>query len=274
MIIHGRSRSRVDAAVAEVNAAAAEGGGVEGAYVRDLSSLDGVRQLARDVLNHHPRLDVLDNNAGVFEPRRVVTVDGFERTFQVNVLTPYLLTGLLLPRLARTAAVDASRDVRILNVASISQTPGVEWDNLNAEKAFTDHDSYCRSKTCVKLFSFALHERLARAARGETHLAASELSEAGADALANVSVITCDPGTVNTKMLLAGWGPCGIETYQANDQFELLTQPRFAEEDTRGGYFVNLAMRQRPGGPKDATADEREKLWGVLEDATGFRYPL
>ena len=30
--------------------------------------------------------------------------------------------------------------------------------------------------------------------------------------------ITCnclDPGTVNTKMLLAGWGPCGIDVEQA-----------------------------------------------------------
>jgi hypothetical protein len=30
-----------------------------------------------------------------------------------------------------------------------------------------------------------------------------------------VAVLTCDPGTVNTKMLLAGWGPCGVETFEA-----------------------------------------------------------
>ena len=46
-------------------------------------------------------------HAGVFEPKRVVTADGFERTFQVNVLSPYLLTGLLLPRLASTSAAAA-----------------------------------------------------------------------------------------------------------------------------------------------------------------------
>jgi hypothetical protein len=34
-----------------------------------------------------------------------------------------------------------------------------DWDNLQAEKKFSDHNSYCHSKTCVKLFSFELHQR-------------------------------------------------------------------------------------------------------------------
>ena len=39
-----------------------------------------------------------------------------------------------------------------------------DWDNLQAEKKFSDHNSYCHSKTCVKLFSFELHQRLQRSA--------------------------------------------------------------------------------------------------------------
>jgi hypothetical protein len=163
-------------------------------------------------------------HAGVFEPKRVVTADGFERTFQVNVLSPYLLTGLLLPRLASTSAaaaggsrggggvggrdVSGGRDVRVLNISSNSQTPGVEWDNLQAEKSFSNHDSYCRSKTCMKLFSFALHERIRRASAsgdgdesdesGEEEnvnfvTRSSELAAAGAAALGRVAVLACDP---------------------------------------------------------------------------------
>ena len=41
---------------------------------------------------------------------------------------------------------------------------------------------------------------------------------------------------------------------------------------------MNLSMRQRPGvnkkGGVDATAEEREKLWGVLQQMTGFEYPF
>jgi len=222
-------------------------------------------------------------HAGVFEAKRVLTGDGFERTFQINVLSPYLLTGMLMPRIAATAAAGETgeADVRVLNVTSISQSPGVEWDNLHAQKSFTSHGSYCHSKTCIRVFSFELHERMQRAAAKETsgeqmRSASSELAAAGAAALGQVVVLTCDPGTVNTKMLLAGWGPCGVETFQANDQFSLLTAPRFRDEDARGGYYVNLHMKQRPKprAAHDAVVEEREKLWGILEQMTGFEYPF
>ena len=129
----------------------------------------------------------------------------------------------------------------------------MEWDNLNAERRFTDHTSYCHSKTMMKLFSFELHERLARRGGDE----------------AKVVALTCDPGTVNTKMVLAGWGPCGIETHQANDQYELLTGEAFRGEAHRGGYHVNLACRSMPG---ETNREERERLWEALEAATGWAY--
>ena len=84
--------------------------------------------------------------------------------------------------------------------------------------------------------------------------------------------MSCDPGTVNTKMLLAGWGPCGVETFDANDQFELLTDAKYRDEDkSHGAYHVNRTVRQRPG---EDTKKERERLWRVLEESTGFEYPI
>ena len=293
VIVHGRNESKVRNAVDRVNESRAfldkfGEGGVVGSYVRDFDSLEDVRALARDVLDNHPRLHLLDNNAGVFEPERHVTTDGFERTFQVNVLAPYLLTGLLLPRLATTASRDDdvthNEDVRVLNVASISQLPNVRFDNINAERSFSNHDAYCHSKTMMKLFSFELHERIGRAVElssydelgDHAHFArtsgSTELATAGAQGLGQVLTLTCDPGTVNTKMLLAGWGPCGVETFDANDQFELLTAARFRDDvASHGAYHVNQTVRQAPG---EDTKEEREKLWGVLEESTGFKYPI
>jgi hypothetical protein len=50
-------------------------------------------------------------------------------------------------------------------------------------------------------------------------------------------VNTLDPGTVNTKMLLAGWGRIGIDVGSANNTFKLLTDPNVA--DVTGGYFIS-----------------------------------
>ena len=108
-------------------------------------------------------------------------------------------------------------DVRILNVASISQLPHVNFDNINAEQKFTSHDAYCHSKTMMKLFSFELHERISRAVELSSYdelgdhdyfamkSGCTELATAGARGLGSVLTMSCDPGTVNTKMLLAGW---------------------------------------------------------------------
>ena len=85
--------------------------------------------------------------------------------------------------------------------------------------------------------------------------------------------MTCDPGTVNTKMLLAGWGPCGVETFDANDP--VLSSSPTPNTGTRTSrtqaYHVNRTVRQRPG---EDTKEERERLWRVLEESTGFEYPI
>ena len=64
-------------------------------FVADFQRLDDVRRLAAQLRERLPRIDVLVDNAGASFPRVEPTVDGFERTFQVDHLAPYLLTRLL-----------------------------------------------------------------------------------------------------------------------------------------------------------------------------------
>lgn len=68
----------------------------------DLSSLASVREFAGGFLASGQPLDVLINNAGVMPPVRQVTDEGFELTFATNVLGPFLLTDLLLPRISES----------------------------------------------------------------------------------------------------------------------------------------------------------------------------
>jgi NAD(P)-dependent dehydrogenase (short-subunit alcohol dehydrogenase family) len=58
----------------------------------DLSSLDSIRSFTNEFLGIYDRLHVLINNAGAVFSRRQITVDGFEQTFIVNYLGPFLLT--------------------------------------------------------------------------------------------------------------------------------------------------------------------------------------
>ncbi|XP_032094540.1 dehydrogenase/reductase SDR family member 13-like [Thamnophis elegans] len=69
--------------------------------ILDLCSLNSVRAFAQTFLESEPRLDILINNAGVFQGGQ--TADGFSQNFQVNHLAHFLLTHLLLDRLKRCA---------------------------------------------------------------------------------------------------------------------------------------------------------------------------
>ncbi|MBK5111755.1 MAG: SDR family NAD(P)-dependent oxidoreductase [Thermoleophilia bacterium] len=96
-----RSREKGRAALAEISS---ETGAAPQLHICDLSDLDSVREFATGFLESGAPLDVLINNAGVMPPERTQTAAGFEVTFATNVLGPFLLTELLLPRLEESGS--------------------------------------------------------------------------------------------------------------------------------------------------------------------------
>ena len=71
-----------------------------------------MRKLAARLLESEPAIHVLVNNAAILPAERELTAEGLEQTFATNLLSPYLLTELLLPRLRESAPA------RIVNVLS------------------------------------------------------------------------------------------------------------------------------------------------------------
>ena len=61
-------------------------------FIADFSSLASVSRVAEEILEKHPRIDVLCNNAGGVNGARRITAEGFETTFAVNHLAGFLLT--------------------------------------------------------------------------------------------------------------------------------------------------------------------------------------
>jgi NAD(P)-dependent dehydrogenase (short-subunit alcohol dehydrogenase family) len=121
----------------------------------DLASLASVRIGAAELLRRHDRLHVLINNAGVWPPRRQLSADGFELTFAVNHLAPFLLTRLLLP------ALRAGEPARIVNVASEAHRRGrLRWDDLQLERRWSGGAAYAQSKLANILFTRELARRL------------------------------------------------------------------------------------------------------------------
>lgn len=152
LVIIGRNRERGEAAVAEAQAV----GAASAAFVAaNLSSQNDIRRLASEIVERHPRIDVLVNNAGGMFRRRSLSADGIEMTFALNHLSYYLLTHLLLPALAKAPAG------RIVNVASDAHRGvDIDFDNLGGERGYRGLKAYKRSKLANICFTFELARRL------------------------------------------------------------------------------------------------------------------
>jgi NAD(P)-dependent dehydrogenase (short-subunit alcohol dehydrogenase family) len=122
----------------------------------DFAALDAVRRLAADLLSGYDRIDVLVNNAGLFSPRYRRSAEGFELTFAVNHLAPFLLTNLLVERL------QASAPARIVTVASEAhRRQRLDPADLARPGHYSPTRAYGCSKLCNILFTRQLAGRLA-----------------------------------------------------------------------------------------------------------------
>ena len=123
--------------------------------IADLGSLVQLHRLAETFMVRYSRLDVLINNAGVIMPQRVLTEDGYEKTFQVNYLAQFYLTQLLLGELQK------SSQGRLINLSSSVYRAGkFDPGNLQSEHRFSTIGAYAASKLCVLLFTIELAHRL------------------------------------------------------------------------------------------------------------------
>jgi NAD(P)-dependent dehydrogenase (short-subunit alcohol dehydrogenase family) len=153
VVMTGRDRERTEAARRLVSERSSSDR-VEIALA-DFSRLDDVRRLAEEILAGHDRLDVLVNNAGLFSPHYRLSGDGFELTFAVNHLAPFLLTNLLFDRLK------ASAPARIVTVASEAhRRKRIDVGDLTRPRDWTMMRAYGRSKLCNILFTRELASRL------------------------------------------------------------------------------------------------------------------
>lgn len=155
VVMCSRDPERGRAALEDVRASTGSGS-VE--LVRlDLASLESVRAAAAEILERHPRIAILVNNAGAVLSDRRTTADGFEATFGVNHLGHFFFTKLLLP------ALEAGAPSRIVNVASDAHRMsfGLDFDDLQWERRrYRGLGVYADSKLANILFTRELARRL------------------------------------------------------------------------------------------------------------------
>ena len=232
----------------------------------DMSSLEDVRRLATDVIAEHDRLDVLFNNAGITDPVRRTSVDGFEMHVATCHLGHFLLTNLLLDLLK------ASAPARIIMISSEAHKAGegLDFADLNNEKLWKDHGkpsnaasfgAYHRAKLSNLYFMYELSPRLE--GTGVTINAISP------GFFVNTSIYRNLTGVfLFAAKIVFGFGTLfGLNTPQrsAKTYVWLATDP--ALETTTAKYFEHRKLKETSELAKEEAP--RKQLWAWTAEQTG-----
>jgi retinol dehydrogenase-12 len=236
----GRDRKRLDKVASRIDAEPLQA---------DFASLAQVRRLAKQLRERHPRIDALVNNAGLVAASRSLTEDGYETTFAVNHLAPFLLTNLLLDTLR------ASAPARVVVTSSDAHRSGlIDLEDLQGERKWSSWSAYSNSKLANILFTRALAKRLE-----------------GDGVVANC----LHPGVIRTRLGRSTRLPIRIGWRVASTFFKspvsgastivyLASSP--AGGEVSGGYFVD--SRQVTPNAQAQDDDLAELLWEASQELT------
>jgi NAD(P)-dependent dehydrogenase (short-subunit alcohol dehydrogenase family) len=220
----------------------------------DLADLASVRTFARDFGARHDRLDVLVNNAGLVLMNRTETVDGFETTFGVNHLGPFLLTQLLLDQIRASAP---SRIVVVSSDAHKQARKGLDFDDLMSQRSYSPFGVYGKTKLANIYFARELARRL-----DGTDTTANALHPGF---VASRFARDGDGGKLGDVMMVLG-RPFAISPEKgARTSVHLASSPDVT--GVSGAYFYKCREKQPSATARDDEAARR--LWAVSEELVG-----
>lgn len=255
VIVHGRNKQKAQAVIEEIRAE------VKNAELDmilcDLLSFKDIKRMTDEFYNKYDYLDVLINNAGaVFSKERILTVDGEERTMQLNVFSPFLLTNLLLP------ALQKSKSARIIIESSaahsVSRKP--DFNDMKSEKEYGAQSNYSLSK----LYAIWMAQHFAKVLKEKN--------------INNVTFNITHPGAAATTFgqfekkgfltdLIYKVGLLFMSTSADGAKSEIYLASSSEVEGVSGKFYSNKCKVDKPN-TKYYSEDNEQKLWHYCEEIT------
>ena len=253
LVLNGRTEEKNERVREEI--VTASGNDAISTVAADMGDLDQVRSMAETVLERHDRLDVLIHNAGALTAERRTAPDGTEATVASQVVGPFLLTSLLLDRLASSAPS------RVLTMSS----GGMYSQGLTVRRLQMTEDDYKGA------------EQYARAKRAQV-----TLNEMWAERFADTGIRfhSLHPGWARTpgvedalptfnKVL----GPLLRSADQGADTLVWLAADDGEPLDTNGRFWLDRrerSLHKTPMSRKSDTPERRGELWDWVVETAGI----
>ena len=121
--------------------------------IADLADSNSVKNVAENLIKSEWSIDALVNNAADFDISNKVpqfNAGNIEKQFATNVVAPFLLSELLMPKLQQVQG-------KIINISTqglmVYPNISLEFDNLNAELSYKPDQVYYQNKLALLMVS-------------------------------------------------------------------------------------------------------------------------
>lgn len=235
----------------------------------DLGSQASVKAAASSIVERHPTVDILINNAGLMAMPETRTVDGFEMQFGVNHLGHWTFTAGLM------SAILAAPAGRVVTVTSTAHHFGtqVDPDDVNMEGSYSPWGAYGRSKLANYHFAIGLQR---------------EFEKIGSSAISLVAHPGLSHTNLQARTVEEGGGGSAGEFWHslvqkvgmdasrgALPQIRAATDPRAKGGEMYAPRFVNFGPPvRRPVLRQIGLGSAIANLWRVSERETGVALDL
>lgn len=267
LILFARSAAKVEPVISSI---AATDPSIKVTFIScELADRDSVHKAAATILDDPaiPHIDVIINNAGLMTlPEYTTDSAGVELQLSANHLGPFLLTNLLLPKLAA-----AGPEARVVNVSSdghkLSPFRFEDW-NFSGGKTYDGWTAYGQTKTANILFTVEL------ARRGITAFAAHP----GVILTTNLGRHLDLSGDPFKQLEIVGLKNTGVK-FAIGEQ-KTVSQGAAAVlvpaldpklKEVSGAYFEDCQVAK--AAPYSQDAEAARKLWALSEELVGEKFP-
>ncbi len=207
ILLHGRNTEKLERSISEIKALT-HNENVKG-LVADLSDFEAIEGMIQKLHDTQSNIDVLINNAGVYNSKVQQNGNNLDMRFVVNYFAPFLLTNGLIELLNK------SNSPRIINLSSAAQS-SVSLEALSGIQNVAAPSAYAQSKLALTMWSFYF---------------AKQHPE--------INTIAVNPGSLlNTKMVKEAFGQhWDTADKGATILYDLAVSEKY--DDSSGKYFDN-----------------------------------
>lgn len=208
VILHGRNERKLHTINKEIKDKYPDS--ILNSYVTDLSNIESIKIMASELAKDISHIDVVINNAGVYQSKDKYASNGLDLRFMVNYLAPYFLTHNLLKAFGEPKPIQ-----RIINLSSAAQS-SIDINALKGKQSLSNSESYAQSKLALTIWSFYLAKKQP-----------------------STTIIAVNPGSLlNTKMVQEAFGKHWSPVNKGADiLYDMAINDKY--ENYSGQYFDN-----------------------------------